>query len=235
MFLPPNALAGIPCVTITQDQAVDPQALAVQLEASVPPPALRIGMNPSKGMVNVPTWFWVDGYDGGTLSAEETVVQQHKICHVIVDRDGDGIPALGDDGRPVTHQDCHTDNTTFDVAVRLYPSLFNWDFGDQHQQSVPCAGIGDCPSGMGLPFVDMSHPSYVRHPYGWSSLVASSSGLAAYTVNLGITFAADFRVSINGQDQGGWHGLQPRTLTWTTTHQVQEAQAVLTRPGLPTN
>jgi hypothetical protein len=229
MFLPPNALAGIPCVTISEDQAVDPHALAVQLEAAVPPPDLRIRMNPSKGMVNVPTWFWVEGYDGGTLANSETVVQQHKICHVVVDKGSDGLAQLGEDGKPSTHQDCHTDSTTFDVGVRLWPGAFDWDFGDKHQQNVPCGGIGDCPIGLGRIFVDALHASSINHAYTRSSL---NTGADSYTVTLGITFEAEYRVSINGHDQGGWHALEPRGLMWQATHQVQEAQAVLQAPDV---
>src|SRR5947209_117572 len=66
MFLPPDALAGLPCASgsIPSQEAFDPRPLAVRMAAELPPPDLRIGMNPAKGMVAVPTWFWVEGYDG---------------------------------------------------------------------------------------------------------------------------------------------------------------------------
>ena len=80
-------------------------------------------------------------------------------------------------------------------------------------------------------FVDSSHPSPIQHPYIWSSLGVNGSQ-DAYTVKLGITFAAQYRVTVSGNGAGtnGWRSLQERELSWTTSHRVQEAQAVLTRP-----
>src|SRR5579864_3875042 len=174
MFLPPDAQGGIPCVSVPQDAAFDPGPLAARLAAGVPPPDLRIRMNPEKGLVNVPTWFWVEGYDGGTLSAGETVLQQHNICHLVAIRDANGLAQLDETGRPRTRLDCHTEDTTFDVEVRLWPKDFAWDFGDHSApQTIGCAGVGDCSdSALGSPFVDASasHASPIQHPYVWSSL-----------------------------------------------------------------
>jgi hypothetical protein len=229
MFLPPNALGGLPCVAVAADEHVDPLALALRMENALPPPALRIGMNPTRGMVNVPTWFWVEGYDGGTLAQAETVLEQHTSCHLVPERGDDGVPLLGSDGRPRTRQACTLESTRFGVQVRLWPQVYVWDFGDQHAQTITCAGRGECGQALGAPFVDPSQPSPIQHPYGWSSLGVNGSA-DAYTIQLGITFAAEYRVSIDGQDQGGWRRLPSRTLTWSAPHQVQEAQAVLTRP-----
>jgi hypothetical protein len=67
MFLPPTTLGGLPCVSVPSSERVDPLEIALRMEAELPPPDLRIGMNPQKGMVAVPTWFWVEGYDGSVL------------------------------------------------------------------------------------------------------------------------------------------------------------------------
>jgi len=228
MFLPPDALGGIPCLSVPTQSAFDPRPLAVQMAAQLPPPDLRIGMNPAKGMVNVPTWFWVEGYDGGTLSQSETVVQQQTVCHLVSEHGPGGLAVLDTDNRPRTHQDCVTTDTTFVVDVRLWPNHYAWDFGDHHSVGFACGGQGDCPDALGVPFVDAIHQSTIQHPYLWSSLGVNGSA-DAYTVRLAINFAAEYRVSIDGSDQGGWHGLSDRQLTWTASHQVQEAQAVLTR------
>jgi hypothetical protein len=228
MFLPPDALGGIPCVSIPTQAPFDPRPLAVRMAQQLPPPDLRIGMNPAKGMVNVPTWFWVEGYDGGTLSQSQTVLQQQTDCHTVPERGPGGLAVLGSDGRPTTHTDCVTTDTTFVVDVRLFPDHYAWDFGDNHAQAFSCGGQGDCPAALGVPYIDATHQSTVQHPYVWSSLGVGAAD--AYTVKLAIDFAAQYRVSINGSDQGGWHSLSSRELTWTASHQVQEAQAVLTRP-----
>ena len=230
MFLPPEALGGIPCLSIPQDQAFDPEPLAARLAATLPPPDLRIRMNPEKGMVRVPTWFWVEGYDGGTVGASQEVLQEHTLCHLVAIRDSTGQVALDEQGRPRTRQDCHTEDTTFNVEVRLWPKDFAWDFGDHTSPHLlACRGIGDCPDALGAPYVDALHASPIQHPYVLSSL-GVNGGADAYLIHLAITFAADFRVSVNGQQQGGWRSLPSRTLSWTANHQVQEAQAVLVRP-----
>ena len=229
MFLPPDALAGLPCAgSVPSQEAFDPLPLALQMAAELPPPDLRIGMNPAKGLVAVPTWFWVEGYDGGTRSKSKTVVESHQNCQFVVEQDGDGQPLLDDTLRPRTRRDCTTESTTFVIDVRLWPNHYAWDFGDNHGREIACRGQGDCGDALGRPYVDPSHPSPIQHPYVWTSL--GVNGLQdAYTIRLGITFAADFRVTVDGRG-GGWQSLPERVLTWTASHQVQEAQAVLTRP-----
>jgi hypothetical protein len=104
-----------------------------------------------------------------------------------------------------------------------------WSFGDDKGQVVACADVAACPQGIGLPFTDVHRPSPIAHMYRWSSLGAN--GLAdAYTIGLGVTFGAQYRFSINGHSRSGWDSLADRTLAWSASHQVQEAQAVLTRP-----
>ena len=227
MFLPPEALGGLPCASVPSQERFDPHALAVRLAAELPPPDLRIGMNPAKGMVNVPTWFWVEGYDGGTLLASQTVVEEHENCHFVAERDANGMPILDVDGRPLTRRECSVESTTFVVDVSLSPNLYAWDFGDKHGRNIACPGPY-CGDALGLPFVDTSHASPIQHPYRWSSL--GVNGLQdAYTIKLGIRFGAAYRVTVGGST-GGWQGLDERVLSWRTDHKVQEAQAVLTRP-----
>jgi hypothetical protein len=229
MFLPPTTLGGLPCVSVPSSERVDPLEIALRMEAELPPPDLRIGMNPRKGMVAVPTWFWVEGYDGGVLAQSQTVLERHRVCHLTVDRDeASGMPVLGPDGRPAVHQQCAEDQTTFAIDVRLWPGRFAWDFGDRHGREIACRGLGDCGDALGQPFVDPAHPSPVQHPYVWSSLGANGER-DAYTVRLGITFSAEYRVAVDGSSSG-WRSLPQRQLGWSASHQVQEAQAVLTGP-----
>jgi hypothetical protein len=228
MFLPPEATAGLPCLDIPTNDKFDPYPLAVRMAAELPPPDLRIGMNPAKGMVAVPTWFWVEGYDGGTLSQSQTVLQQHTTCRYVTIRGANGLPQLDENGRPRTRVDCTEQSTTFVVSVRLWPNHFTWDFGDNHGRDITCAGQSDCGDALGQPFVDVSHPSPIQHPYVWSSLGVNGAQ-DAYHIGLAITFAADYQVVVDGGNQGS-RSLPSRTLTWNANHQVQEAQAVLTRP-----
>ena len=229
-FLPPNALGGLPCLAIEPAAHIDPRRLALELEASVPPPAVRIGMNPQLGLVAVPTWFWVEGYDGGTIGQAETVLEAHERCHLVVVHNPDGSPTLAGDGRPQLRRECTVETSTFEVEVQLWPKQVAWDFGDHTPaRQVTCGSQALCGGGLGLPFVDSGHPSSVQHPYQWSSL--GINGVAdAYTISLGINFGASFRVSVDGAAPGGWQTLPDRELQWSASHQVREAQAVLTRP-----
>jgi hypothetical protein len=183
-------------------------------------------------MVAVPTWFWVEGYDGGLLSQSESVLEAHEVCRRVPVRDDHGRPVLGEDGRPKTRRECDVETTTFTVDVRLWPGRLQWDFGDDRGgRAIGCPGQGDCGDALGQPFIDSSHPSSIQHPYEWSSLGVNGAQ-DAYTIKLGITFAAQYRVTVSSDDRGtgGWRGLPERELTWTANHQVQEAQAVLVRP-----
>lgn len=229
MFLPPDALGGIPCISVPSTTHFDPHALAVQMAAEVPPPDLRIGMNPRKGLVRVPTWFWVEGYDGGTLDAEQTVREDDTTCHTIPLRGADGLALLDAQGQPRTRTDCTTDTTIFDVEVRLFPTQYDWDFGDSQAKAIPCKGINECQDALGLPYFDALRESPIQHLYFRSSL-GTNGAADAYTIKLAINFGAEYRVTVNGHDQGGWQSLSERLLTWTAAHQVQEAQAVLVRP-----
>jgi hypothetical protein len=228
MFLPPEAFAGLPCAGTTRSDHINPYAIAVQLAAQLAPPDLQIKMNPAKGLVRVPTWFWVEGYDGRVLSDSKTALETHEECRFVVSRDDRGQPMLDADRMPRTRRQCRVETTTFVIDVRLWPRQLAWDFGDQHGQHFSCRGQGECGGALGQAFVDMRHPSPVQHPYVWTSLGAN--GLQdAYTISLGITFGAEYRVSVNGSG-GGWQGLPDRGLSWMASHQVREAQAVLTRP-----
>jgi hypothetical protein len=228
LFLPPTSLGGLPCVGVPATDHFDPLPLALRMEAELPPPYLHIGMNPGRGMVAVPTWFWVEGYDGGMLSQSETVLEAREECHFVAVRDDRGSPVLDVDRRPKVRRSCTVETTTFVVDVRLWPTRFAWDFGDGHGREIVCPDQGECADALGQPYVDSTHPSPVQHPYRWSSLGVNGAQ-DAYTINLGITFGAQYRVSVNGWGDG-WRGLSERPLTWSASHQVQEAQAVLTRP-----
>ena len=228
-FLPPTALAGIPCDTATPDTTVDPREIARAMFDQMPMPDLRLGMNPSLGMVAVPTWFWIEGYNGDVIPLVDHLVLAHEECQRIPVRDADGHVRLDSGRAPVTRRECHTVSDTLTVEVRAWPRQFDWSFGDSESQPVLCPAVAACPAGIGLPFVDSRTPSPIAHAYRWSSL--GQNGLAdAYTVQLRINFGAQYRFSTNGASSSGWQTLADRALSWSASHQVREAQAVLTRP-----
>ncbi len=231
-FLPQNALGGLPCMAARPADHIDPRSEALRMEAELTPPALRIGMNPQLGMVAVPTWFWVEGYDGQNISKTRTLIEAHEECRFVVVRDDSGEPVLAPDGRPALRRQCEPHTTTFTIDVQLWPSRYMWDFGDQHGQEVTCINASTCLDGLGQAFTDSRHPSTIHHPYVWTSLgrTGVNGDRDAYRISLGITFSAAFRVRVNGGNPTSWQNLPDRELSWTASHQVQESQAVLTRP-----
>lgn len=51
----------------------DPRSMAQSLFGMVPLPPVAVGANPGTGLVALPSWFWVEGYGGETLTGSETL------------------------------------------------------------------------------------------------------------------------------------------------------------------
>lgn len=51
----------------------DPRDAALSVLANVPLPTIELKANPELGLVNLPSWFWVSGYDGRTITHSEHV------------------------------------------------------------------------------------------------------------------------------------------------------------------
>ena len=47
--------------------AVNPETIAMHLRDEIPVPRAEIGVNPDRGLVDVESWFWIDGYDGSPI------------------------------------------------------------------------------------------------------------------------------------------------------------------------
>jgi hypothetical protein len=233
-FLPTDATSGLRCGGHTtsvavgpataQGDTVDPGAFAAQLEGEVSLPNIRIRMNPSLGLVNVPTWFWVEGYHGEALPLSQTIGLRRVECHT------ETATTTSDDGSTAsveTHDVCAATIDYLTVEVRLFPTHYAWSFGDGGQQQVACSGEpGSCATGLGLPFQDAAHPSPIAHPYLRSSLHVGG----AYPIGLAIDFGAQYRFHLNATPMTDWRSLPTRHGDWRGIHPVQEAQAVLVRP-----
>ncbi len=233
-FLPSDATSGLQCggqrasvavgATTVQGDTVDPGAFAARLEGEVALPNIHIRMNPALGLVNVPTWFWVEGYRGEVLPLSQTIGLRRVECHA------ETVTTTGDDGSTAsaeTHDVCTTTIDYLTVEVRLYPTHYAWSFGDGGQQQVACSGgPGGCVTGLGLPFQDATHPSPIAHPYPRSSLHVGG----AYPIGLAVDFGAQYRFHLNATPMTDWTSLPARHGEWSGIHPVQEAQAVLVRP-----
>jgi hypothetical protein len=139
--------------------------VAVEAVADVPLPDIRIRMNPALGLVALPSWFWVDGYDGQPFGVSRSVELPPEIdAQVLLD----AVPA--DDPR--------RQGSSFAVAVRLWPRRYEWDFGDGRTLVTQSLG--------------KSYPaeSDVAHSYEHSSLGFPDG----FPIRLTVEFAAEYRV-----------------------------------------
>ena len=180
---PPDAP---PDSNITGNGSTDPYQVALDVLGHVPLPNIQLRMNPGLGLVAMPGWFWVGNFDGQPFGASRTVVIPPPIL-----------------GQPPT---------VFTVTVRVWPTEYDWLFGDGG--SLVTHSLGQ------------AYPaqSDVQHTYEYSSLSFSSG----FPVDLTVQFAAEFRV--NG---GGPQPLPGIRHTWATTYPVQQAQAILGAPRKP--
>jgi hypothetical protein len=227
-FLPPGAVGGLPCDSGSSIHTRDPRAIAIQLWQALPLPQIRLGMNPQKGLVALPTWFWIDGYDGSTFGTSETLLVPKQVCHTVVDRDAGGNAVLDGSGHVSSHQTCQTLWDRLSVEIGVWPQAYDWDFGDGSQH-IGCLGLVACPGGVGRPYTDPSTVSPIAHAYLWSSLGVGGRA-DAYTIQAQITFGAHFHFSLNGEPGDDWEPLSPRQVSTSATQKVQEVQAVLSRP-----
>ncbi len=115
-------IVGTPSVSAT-----DETTAAAQVLASLPMPQIELRVNPDLGLVNVPGWFWVAGYDGRPFGRTESVFLSGGTAPV-----GDCPPLL-----PVESMRTRTSYPPggYDVmrAVlggRLPPILWGWGYSD---------------------------------------------------------------------------------------------------------
>jgi hypothetical protein len=52
---------------------VDPASMAADLRDHVPVPDITVGVNPATGLVAMPSWFWIEGYDGSAIRTSDTL------------------------------------------------------------------------------------------------------------------------------------------------------------------
>jgi hypothetical protein len=73
VWLPFDLEASEVSVVVVEGDPVDPASVAAELLDHVPVPAITVGVNPEVGLVALPSWFWVEGYDGLPITASDTL------------------------------------------------------------------------------------------------------------------------------------------------------------------
>lgn len=161
----------------------DPRGVALGIPA--PWPSVQVGINPwPLGVTGLPSWFWVERYDGGARTAS----QQVQVA---------GLP--GPPGCP------RGPSASEGVTVRLVPTAYEWSFGDQG----PASRLSTTSLGRPYPAQsDIQHTytvlsSVAGDPQGYPVVVTIHFALA-YQVNGGPwrsladvthTYTRDYQVS----------------------------------------
>jgi hypothetical protein len=74
VWLPNRASSSnVSVVVDTGGPSVDPVTLAEELLDQVPVPDIEIGVNPAPGLVAMPSWFWIEGYDGAPITTTRSL------------------------------------------------------------------------------------------------------------------------------------------------------------------
>lgn len=73
VWVPINTEPGDIEIVVGPGDPIDPASVAQELRDQVPIPEMTISANPDTGLVALPSWFWIDGYDGTPITASETL------------------------------------------------------------------------------------------------------------------------------------------------------------------
>jgi hypothetical protein len=146
---------------------------------AVPLPPIALHVNPVRGVVHVPDWYWAEGYDGSPRSVSRDYSLQWSLpgAPIIDAATGQVIGRLP--GRSGTYR--------ISVTVRYRPSRYRWDFGD---------GTVLDTSSLGQAYPSTSD---VQHSFDRSSLVQPEQ---MYTYRLVIDWQGDWEVSGDATGSG---------------------------------
>jgi hypothetical protein len=164
---PPPAIPATPAPPPAGNgSSFDPHQVALSLLGHVPLPPIQIKANPSLGLVNLPGWFWVAGYNGQPFGDSQTITIPPAIGP---DVPFDVVPA-NDPRRRATH---------LTVTVKVWPTDYRWDFGDGASLATPSLG--------------QAYPaqSDIQHTYQFSSLKTAGG----FPVQVTVIFAAQYQVN----------------------------------------
>ena len=73
VWLPINTQPADVNIVVVPGDAVDPASMAAELRDHVPVPDIAVGVNPATGLVAMPSWFWIEGYDGSRIRTSDTL------------------------------------------------------------------------------------------------------------------------------------------------------------------
>lgn len=163
---PPAGAPAQPAAVPASNGSLDPYQVALDAYAHVPLPQLQIKMNPALGLVALPGWFWIDGYDGKPFGTTRTVIVPPAV--------GPEVPAS-----EVPLTDTRRLSSAFTVDVQVWATGYAWSFGDGGNLTTQSLGQR------------FPQESTIQHTYEHSSLAFPDG----FPVRVTTTFEAEYRVN----------------------------------------
>lgn len=171
---------------------------AVVVAPAVPLPPIAIHVNPVRGVVRVPDWYWATGYDG----RPESVTRDYSMHWSLP-----GTPIVDPDtGQVIGQNPGRSGDYHIGVTVTYRPSRYRWDFGD---------GTVVDTSSLGQAFPATSD---VQHAYDLSSLLQPDH---LYTYRLLVDWQGEWRVT---GDATGSGTVEPRLSIATAQQEMREVE-----------
>jgi hypothetical protein len=152
-------------------RSVNAREIALDILDHVPLPDLRLEMNPALGLVSMPAWFWVEGYDGQPFGGARTVSLPPEV--------GPEVPTS-----EVPVGDPRRQPTSLTIEVQVRPGNYEWSFGDGTTMTTRSLGRR------------YPQPSDIQHTYEYSSLKHPTG----FPLSLTVDFTAEFRVNGRGPE-----------------------------------
>jgi hypothetical protein len=226
---------------IAVDWLINREAAAADRDA--PLPGIRLNVNPTEGITQMDSWFWVDPttYAGQAypfsvhIESPWVLMWKTKVHHhdevrgSCPDNPAESCTTgFHDWDEIIQHSQNHLD--VVDVTVTLTPTLYAWDFGDDTGGPLrpdSHASFSD-KRGLGQAFVGILQPSTVIHRYTQSSLKVFDQG--GYLVQLNATWAVSGHVIATRDGavvENTTLSLPQRTGLFSARYQVRESQPVL--------
>ena len=212
------------------------QQAAEAAHRDIPLPSIAVQSNPPVGLVNLPTYFWVDPatYQGQpyslnvVLPSPWTVDWDYMVTETVtVPCPPESAPGSHCTSTQQVQRHHHEDHMDVaNIALTLTPAHYRWTFGDD-----AAAYFADN-SGIGTPYEPSSRccASLVQHNYSQSSFRLFDQG--GFPIHLTATWTARAVINVTRDGVPALNQtvtLANRTGDYDFRYQVRESQPVIVR------